>query len=159
MASNMMSIDDREEVTSDVDAISLDSEYYDALEEDEDSGILSDKEIWEISTQIGLDWFPIGITLGYKHCMMETLEDMYTKQPTRRNFCMIASWCKIVSNLQLKAKMQLASHFAKSNRKDIAEHIGVYYKNVHTPEAVYKQIQQITFDKSTGAQFRGEPHY
>ncbi|CAC5420877.1 unnamed protein product [Mytilus coruscus] len=159
MASNMMSIDDREELTSDVDAISLDSEYYDALEEDEDSGILSDKEIWEISTQIGLDWFPIGITLGYKHCMMETLEDMYTKQPTRRNFCMIASWCKVVSNLQLKAKMQLASHFAKSNRKDIAEHIGVYYKNVHTPEAVYKQIQQITFDKSTGAQLRVCNHY
>ncbi|CAG2251328.1 unnamed protein product [Mytilus edulis] len=73
MASNMMSIDDKEEVTSDVDAISLDSEYYDALEEDEDSRILSDKD-------------------------------------------------------------------------------------VHTPEAVYKQIQQITFDKSPAAQFRDKTY-
>lgn len=59
--------------------------------------------------------------------MMETLEDMYNKQPTRRNFCMIASWCKVVSHLKLKAKMQLASHFAKSSRKDIAEDMGVYF--------------------------------
>ncbi|VDI12738.1 Hypothetical predicted protein [Mytilus galloprovincialis] len=125
----MMSIDDGEELTSVVDAISLDSEYHDTLEEDEDSGILTEKEIWEISTQIGLDWFPIGITLGYKHYMMETLDDMYTKQPIRRNFCMLAAWCKVVTDLKLNTKVQLASHFSKIDRKDIVEHIGVYYKS------------------------------
>lgn len=61
--------------------------------------------------------------------MMETLDDMYTKQPIRRNFCMLAAWCKVVTDLKLNTKVQLASHFSKIDRKDIVEHIGVYYKS------------------------------
>lgn len=85
-------------------------------------------EIYEIARRIGHEWFGIGIRLGYDHSLLETLESMYVTEHARRNFKMIACWCKIVSNLQLNVRQHLAFHLSEASRQDIADDIGVYYK-------------------------------
>lgn len=106
-----------------------------------------------IAGEIGDDWMVIGIKLGYTRDMVSLLEEVYQRQPKRRNFMMITIWCNVISHLGWNVKQYLAKCLADAGHADIADTLGTDYnisKNIKykrkqlSPKKQHFSVEQTT---------------
>lgn len=86
----------------------------------------------------------IGIKLGYTRDMISFLEEVYQRQPRRRNFMMIDIWCNVISHLGWNVKHYLAKCLADAGHADIADTLGTDYNISEFIQYKRKQVSPKT---------------